>query len=114
MLEAEDRLETADVLRAGSDAQAIRDWLRERTEDRLMIVGHNPGLTDLIALLVVGERRRPAAPGLRAEERRDRRAAALGCLGRPLRARLGRDAPADPPAGGDRESLAQEIMKEWT
>jgi phosphohistidine phosphatase len=53
-LDAEDRLETADVLRAGSDARAIRDWLRERTEDRLMIVGHNPGLTDLITLLVLG------------------------------------------------------------
>ncbi len=53
-LDAEDRLETADVLRAGSDARAIRDWLRGRTEDHLMIVGHNPGLTDLITLLVLG------------------------------------------------------------
>jgi phosphohistidine phosphatase len=55
VLGAEDRLETADVLRAGSDARAIRDWLRQRTESRLMIVGHNPSLTELIALLVVGE-----------------------------------------------------------
>jgi len=54
-LEAEDRLETADVLRAGSEARAIRDWLRGRTEDHLMIVGHNPSLTDLISLLVLGE-----------------------------------------------------------
>lgn len=53
-LDAEDLPETADVLRAGSDAQAIRNWLRERTEDRLMIVGHNPGLTDLVTLLVLG------------------------------------------------------------
>ncbi len=51
----EGRLETADVLRAGSEARAIRDWLRGRAEDRLMIVGHNPGLTDLITLLVLGE-----------------------------------------------------------
>jgi phosphohistidine phosphatase len=51
----EDRLETADVLRAGSEARAIRDWLRGRTEDHLMIVGHNPGLTDLITLLVLGD-----------------------------------------------------------
>jgi phosphohistidine phosphatase len=51
---ADDLLETADVLRAGSDARAIRDWLRDRAEDRLMIVGHNPGLTDLITLLVLG------------------------------------------------------------
>src|SRR5262249_54868870 len=41
-LGVEDRLETADVLRAGSDARAIRDWLRQRTENCLMIVGHNP------------------------------------------------------------------------
>lgn len=54
-LEAQDRLETADVLRSGSDAPAIRDWLRDRAEDRLMIVGHNPGLTDLIALLILGD-----------------------------------------------------------
>jgi phosphohistidine phosphatase len=54
-LDAEDRLETADVLRAGSDARAIRDWLRQRTEDGLMIVGHNPSLTDLVTLLVFGD-----------------------------------------------------------
>ena len=52
--DAEDLLETADVLRAGTDAAAIRNWLRERTEDRLMIVGHNPALSDLITLLVLG------------------------------------------------------------
>jgi phosphohistidine phosphatase len=54
VLDADDRLETANVLRAGSDVRSIRDWLRERTEDRLMIVGHNPDLTDLITLLVLG------------------------------------------------------------
>jgi phosphohistidine phosphatase len=54
-LGAEDRLETADVLRPGSDARAIRDWLRQRTEDCLMIVGHDPSLTDLITLLVLGD-----------------------------------------------------------
>jgi phosphohistidine phosphatase len=53
-LGARDRLEVADVLRAGSDAPAIRDWLRQRAEGRLMIVGHDPALTDLIALLVCG------------------------------------------------------------
>jgi phosphohistidine phosphatase len=53
-LDASDLLETADVLRSGSDARAIRDWLRERTEDRLMIVGHDPSLTDLVTLLVLG------------------------------------------------------------
>ena len=54
-LGAEDLLEEAEVLRAGSDAPAIRDWLRTRTEARLMIVGHNPALSDLIALLVLGD-----------------------------------------------------------
>jgi phosphohistidine phosphatase len=58
-LEAEDNLETADVLRASSDARAIRDWLRQRTEGRLMIVGHNPSLTELMTLLVVGDGSRP-------------------------------------------------------
>ncbi len=56
-LQAGDLLETADVLRAGADASTIRDWLRERTEERLMIVGHNPALTDLITLLVLGATR---------------------------------------------------------
>ena len=53
-LDADDLLETADILRAGSDAAAIQGWLRGRTEDRLMIVGHNPALSDLITLLVLG------------------------------------------------------------
>ncbi len=53
-LDAEDMLETADILRAGTDAATIMQWLRERTEDRLMIVGHNPALSDLITLLVLG------------------------------------------------------------
>lgn len=48
-------VEVDDVLRSGSDPRAIRDWLRGRREARLMIVGHNPALSDLIALLVVGE-----------------------------------------------------------
>jgi phosphohistidine phosphatase len=59
-MEATHELETADVLRAGSDARAIRDWLRGRTESRLMIVGHNPSLTELVGLLVVGDG--PAPP----------------------------------------------------
>jgi phosphohistidine phosphatase len=53
-LDAKDRLETADLLRAGTDAPAIQAWLRERTEDRLMLVGHNPALTDLVTRLVLG------------------------------------------------------------
>jgi phosphohistidine phosphatase len=55
-LDAEDLLEEADALRAGSDARAIRNWLRERTDRRLMIVGHNPALSELVSLLVLGDR----------------------------------------------------------
>jgi len=50
-----DRLETSSVLSADSDAHTIRDWLRERHPDRLMIVGHNPSLSDLFGLLILGE-----------------------------------------------------------
>jgi phosphohistidine phosphatase len=56
-LDADARLETAEILAAGSDAASIQNWLRERTEDRLMIVGHNPALSDLITLLVLGKRK---------------------------------------------------------
>jgi phosphohistidine phosphatase len=54
-LDLSDHLETSAVLAAGSDAQAIADWLRERNEDRLMIVGHNPAFSELVGLLLVGE-----------------------------------------------------------
>jgi len=46
-------IEIVDELRAGTDAGAIREWLRCRMESNLMIVGHNPSLSDLIGLLVV-------------------------------------------------------------
>jgi phosphohistidine phosphatase len=49
------RLENSSVLADDSDAQAMRSWLRERRESRLMIVGHNPALSDLVGLLVLGE-----------------------------------------------------------
>lgn len=54
-LDLDDRLEIADVLTAGSSPLAIRDWLDERTEERLMIVGHNPTFSELVGLLVLGE-----------------------------------------------------------
>ncbi len=60
-LDSENLLETAAILSAGSDAGSIQTWLRERTEDRLMIVGHNPALSDLITLLVLGKRK-PGPP----------------------------------------------------
>lgn len=46
------RLELVDILGAGSQAATIREWLGTRTEDRLMLVGHNPSLSDLINLLI--------------------------------------------------------------
>jgi phosphohistidine phosphatase len=51
-LDLEDRLEVADALSAGAPPRSIRDWLATRPEQRLMIVGHNPDLTDLVALLL--------------------------------------------------------------
>ncbi len=47
-----DDLETADALRAGESATAIEMWLETRGEGSLMIVGHNPGLSDLVSLLL--------------------------------------------------------------
>lgn len=49
-----DLIELADELRAGRDAASIHEWLPTRTEERLMVVGHNPTLSDLMARLVVG------------------------------------------------------------
>ncbi len=47
-------IEVADELRAGRDAASIREWLTTRQESRLMLVGHNPSLSDLLTLLVTG------------------------------------------------------------
>ncbi|MFO0907707.1 MAG: phosphohistidine phosphatase SixA [Isosphaeraceae bacterium] len=47
-----DQVEIFDGLSAGATPRAIRDWLATRAEERLMIVGHNPDLTDLVALLI--------------------------------------------------------------
>lgn len=51
----EDRLENAQVLSAGSSAQAIAGWLVDRSEANLMIVGHNPILDELLSLLLLGD-----------------------------------------------------------
>lgn len=47
-----DLLEDADALRADRDASLIRDWVLNRSEAKLMLVGHNPSLTDLVGLLI--------------------------------------------------------------
>lgn len=47
-------LEVADALRAGQGAEPIADWLSGRSERRLIVVGHDPALSDLVGLLVTG------------------------------------------------------------
>jgi phosphohistidine phosphatase len=49
-----DKVEVSDALTDSRDSAAMRDWLLTRAESRLMIVGHNPGLSELVALLVMG------------------------------------------------------------
>ena len=58
-LDVRELLETANVLQVGTSAATVERWLRERTEDRLMIVGHNPTLSDLLSLLVLGATQPP-------------------------------------------------------
>ena len=48
------RVETSKVLATGSGPAAIERWLGSRSEARLMLVGHNPTLSDLVSLLVMG------------------------------------------------------------
>jgi phosphohistidine phosphatase len=58
-LSAKDRLETSNVLQTGADAATVERWLRDRAEERIMLVGHNPTLSELVSLLVVGARMSP-------------------------------------------------------
>ena len=58
-LGANDRLEISKILQTGSDALAVERWLRDRAEERMMLVGHNPTLSELVSLLVVGARMSP-------------------------------------------------------
>jgi phosphohistidine phosphatase len=54
-LDMRDILETSDALRPERGAATIRDWIGTRSEDRLMIVGHNPAFSELPNLLVGAE-----------------------------------------------------------
>jgi phosphohistidine phosphatase len=54
VLELGDRLETADALRPDRDVNSMREWLLARHEASLMIVGHNPSLSELVGLLLAG------------------------------------------------------------
>jgi phosphohistidine phosphatase len=53
-LKRSDRLEVSDALKDDRDAPTVREWLGTRHEGRLMIVGHNPALSELVGLLAVG------------------------------------------------------------
>jgi len=53
-LDARELLEVSNVLQTGAAAATIQRYLRDRAEDRIMIVGHNPTLSDLVSLLVLG------------------------------------------------------------
>jgi phosphohistidine phosphatase len=48
-------VEKANALHVDRDGRSIRDWALSRTEANVMIVGHNPSLSDLVALLVTGQ-----------------------------------------------------------
>jgi phosphohistidine phosphatase len=54
VLHQPDLLETAEELGAGRNAASIAAWLKTRSEEKVLLVGHNPSLTDLISLLVTG------------------------------------------------------------
>ncbi len=54
VLDKPELVEVFDELRPDCDAASIRAWIATRQETRLMIVGHNPNLSDLLALLTTG------------------------------------------------------------
>jgi phosphohistidine phosphatase len=58
-LDMREILETSNVLQTVSSAATVERWLRERNDNRLMIVGHNPTLSDLVSLLVLGATQPP-------------------------------------------------------
>jgi phosphohistidine phosphatase len=53
----DDVLEMSDALAAERSAGAVAEWLATRGEGRLMLVGHNPWISDLVGLLCTGEPR---------------------------------------------------------
>lgn len=50
-------LEDAEALVPTATPESIRDWLAGRAESRIMLVGHNPNLSELLTLLVAGHPR---------------------------------------------------------
>src|SRR4051812_46899950 len=54
ILKCEEVLEDADALRADRSAASIRDWIGTQPEPRLMLVGHDPWISELVGLLTPG------------------------------------------------------------
>ncbi|HEX8199013.1 MAG TPA: histidine phosphatase family protein, partial [Isosphaeraceae bacterium] len=54
VLKCEEVLEEADALGVSRDAASIRDWIGTRPEPRLMLVGLDPWISELVGLLVTG------------------------------------------------------------
>ncbi len=56
----EDALEFSDVLQTGASAGAVQRFLHGRAESRLLVIGHNPTLSELVGRLVEGDGSRPS------------------------------------------------------
>ena len=52
VLDRSQRIETSEMLRPEATGSSLRTWLETRLDDSLMIVGHNPSLTDFIGLAI--------------------------------------------------------------
>jgi len=48
-------VEYHDALRPDRDAKSIREWLSSRLHFNLLLVGHNPAISELLRLLAAGE-----------------------------------------------------------
>ena len=59
VLKKQEQLVVTDELRADRASSSVRAWLSEVSDEDVMVVGHNPTLSDLIAELTVGEREGP-------------------------------------------------------
>src|SRR5262245_15522460 len=49
-----DQLHIDDALRAQRSMASVRDWLETRSEESLMLVGHDPWISDLASWMVTG------------------------------------------------------------
>jgi phosphohistidine phosphatase len=64
-LRRSDLVEVAEELRPDFDVASLQEWLGSRPEEKIMIVGHNPLLTELLLRLVGGD---PDLPPLHVTE----------------------------------------------